>query len=105
MLLSSTSTHGNLDAVPHSCTNAAEGEAPVPYHGSAIFGFIARRSTKNAHAVEWPEGTIQQHPEEHVTGGEVTQGECARLAKHLSESFGTIGLVPKACRGVLGRGP
>ena len=29
----------------------------------------------------------------------------ARLAKHLSESFGTIGLVPKACRGVLGRGP
>ena len=60
MLLSSTSTHGNLDAVPHSCTNAAEGEAPVPYHGSAIFGFIARRSTKNAHAVQWPEGTIQQ---------------------------------------------
>ncbi|KAH8045477.1 GTP binding protein [Aureococcus anophagefferens] len=55
------------------CTNAAEGEAPVPYHGSAIFGFIARRSTKNAHAVEWPEGTIQQHPEEHVTGGEITR--------------------------------
>ena len=47
----------------------------------------------------------RRHPEEHVTGGEVTQGECARLAKHLSESFGTIGLVPKACRGVLGRGP
>ena len=47
----------------------------------------------------------RRHPEEHVTGGEVTQGECARLAKHLSESFGTIGLVPEACRGVLGRGP
>ena len=47
----------------------------------------------------------RRHPEEHVTGGDVTQGECARLAKHLSESFGTIGLVPKACRGVLGRGP
>ncbi|KAK7254764.1 GTP binding protein [Aureococcus anophagefferens] len=66
------------------CTNAAEGEAPVPYHGSAIFGFIARRSTKNAHAVEWPEGTIQQHPEEHATGGEITHGECGRRARSTS---------------------
>ena len=48
-----------------------------------------------------PSGTIQQHPEEHVTGGEISQGECARLAKHLSNSFGTVGLLPKACRSVL----
>ena len=82
-----------------------EGDAPVPYRPSYMFGLLARRATKNAHAVQWPEGTIQQHPEEHVTGGDISQGECARLAKHLSESFGTIGLVPKACRGVLGRGP
>ena len=105
VLLHSTSMKGNLDAVPHACTTAEEGDAPVPYRPSYMFGLLARRATKNAHAVQWPEGTIQQHPEEHVTGGEVTHGECARLAKHLSESFGTIGLVPKACRGVLGRGP
>jgi hypothetical protein len=103
VLLASTSIKGNLDAVPHGCTHAAEGEAPTPHRASYMFGFLARRATKNAHAVQWPEGTIQQHPEEHVTGGEISQGECARLAKHLSESFGTIGLVPKACRSVLGR--
>ena len=105
VLLHSTSMKGNLDAVPHACTVSEEGDAPVPYRPSYMFGLLARRATKNAHAVQWPEGTIQQHPEEHGTGGDISQGECARLAKHLSESFGTIGLVPKACRGVLGRGP
>ena len=98
VLLASTSTHGNLDAVPHSCTLAAEGDAPVPHRASYMFGFIARRATKQAHAVEWPAGTVQAHPEEHVTGGEITQGECGRLAKHLSQSFGTLGLLPKVCK-------
>mmetsp|Transcript_5253 Transcript_5253/g.16589 ORF Transcript_5253/g.16589 Transcript_5253/m.16589 type:complete len:153 (+) Transcript_5253:371-829(+) len=101
VLMHATKTAGSLDAVPHSCTIAADGPAPVPHKASYLLGFIARRSTKNPHAVQWPEGTIQQHPEEHVTGGEISQGECARLAKHLSDSFGTVGLLPKACRSVL----
>eukprot|EP00629_Pelagomonadales_sp_RCC1024_P018322 CAMPEP_0119261960 /NCGR_PEP_ID=MMETSP1329-20130426/1845_1 /TAXON_ID=114041 /ORGANISM="Genus nov. species nov., Strain RCC1024" /LENGTH=149 /DNA_ID=CAMNT_0007261567 /DNA_START=188 /DNA_END=637 /DNA_ORIENTATION=+ len=101
VLLASTSLAGNLNAVPHSCTIAEEGAAPVPHRASYMFGFLARRSTKNPHAVQWPEGTISQHAEEHVTGGEISQGECARLAKHLSETFGTVGLIPKACRSVL----
>ena len=67
--------------------------------GGFIFDFEAIRTESS------DRDAPRRHPEEHVTGGEVTQGECARLAKHLSESFGTIGLVPKACRGVLGRGP
>ena len=101
VLLASTSTHGNLDAVPHSCTIAAAGDAPVPHRASYMFGFLARRATKGPCAVEWPEGTIAQHPEEHVTGGEITQGECTRLAKHLSSSFGTLGLLPASCKSVV----
>ena len=60
VLLHSTSMKGNLDAVPHACTTAEEGDAPVPYRPSYMFGLLARRATKNAHAVQWPEGTIQQ---------------------------------------------
>ena len=87
--------------MPHSCTIAAAGDAPVPHRASYLFGFLARRATKGPCAVEWPEGTIAQHPEEHVTGGEITQGECARLAKHLSSSFGTLGLLPASCKSVV----
>ena len=60
VLLHSTSMKGNLDAVPHACTMSEEGDAPVPYRPSYMFGLLARRATKNAHAVQWPEGTIQQ---------------------------------------------
>lgn len=98
VLLSSTSIHGNLDAVPHACTIAQEGEAPVPHRASWMFGFLARRATKWDGAVKWPEGTVQTHPEEHITGGEITKGECAVLANHLTTTFGTLGLMPKACK-------
>mmetsp|Transcript_15273 Transcript_15273/g.49925 ORF Transcript_15273/g.49925 Transcript_15273/m.49925 type:complete len:108 (-) Transcript_15273:1626-1949(-) len=101
VLLSSTAMHGNLDAVPTACTNAAEGEAPTTHRASWMFGFLARRATQSDHAVQWPEGTIQSHPEEHVTGGDISKGECAVLAKHLNDSFGTLGLLPKACASVI----
>ena len=45
------------DIDPRGAGGAPAAGAPPPA--------FARRSTKNAHAVEWPEGTIQQHPEEH----------------------------------------
>mmetsp|Transcript_4356 Transcript_4356/g.11158 ORF Transcript_4356/g.11158 Transcript_4356/m.11158 type:complete len:148 (+) Transcript_4356:245-688(+) len=98
VLLSSTSIHGNLDAVPHACTVAEEGNIPDNHRGSWMLGFLARRATKLDHAVEWPEGTIPTHPEEHVKGGDITRGECAALAKHLATTFGTLGLLPGACK-------
>lgn len=104
VLLSSTSIQGNLDAVPHACTISEEGAAPENHRGSWMFGMIARRATKLNHAVEWPEGSIQTHPEEHVTGGDITRGECATLAKHLATTFGTLGLMPKVCKGYMPEG-
>lgn len=49
-------------------------------------------------AVQWPAGTVQTHPEEHVTGGDITRGECAALAKHLAKTFGSLGILPAACK-------
>ena len=34
VLLASTAMAGNLDAVPHACTNAAEGDAPNTHRAS-----------------------------------------------------------------------
>mmetsp|Transcript_17290 Transcript_17290/g.54012 ORF Transcript_17290/g.54012 Transcript_17290/m.54012 type:complete len:127 (+) Transcript_17290:195-575(+) len=98
VLLSSTSIHGNLDAVPHACTVAEEGAIPDNHRGSWMLGFLARRATKLDHAVAWPDNTIQTHPEEHIKGGDITRGECAALAKHLASTFGTLGLMPAACK-------
>ena len=69
--------------------------------GQFRFGFLARRATESKHAVQWPEGTVKSHPEEHITGGDITKGECAVLAKHLTDSFGTLGLLPRACKSVI----
>jgi len=68
-----------------------------------MFGFLARRATQSAHAIKYPDGhdPVQSHPEEHITGGEITRGECDVLAKHLATTFGTLGLLPKACAAYL----
>uniref|UniRef100_A0A7S3NJW8 Uncharacterized protein n=1 Tax=Aureoumbra lagunensis TaxID=44058 RepID=A0A7S3NJW8_9STRA len=102
VLLGSTTMPGNLDAVPHSCTEGAEGDAPTTHRASWMFSFLARRATQSPHAVQWPEGSIRSHPEEHIVGGgDITKGECSVLAKHLATTFGTLGLLPKACEGVI----
>ena len=98
VLLSSTSMSGNLDAVPHSCTISAGGDATNEHKKSYISGFLARRATAHPNAVPWPEGTIRSHPEENVTGGDISKGECAVLAKHLTLNLGTLGLLPHACK-------
>ena len=100
VLLHSTSMKGNLDAVPHACTVSEEGDAPVPYRPSYMFGLLARRATKNAHAVQWPEGTIQQR-DLGVPYGAFIRCDSYHVVGGLFFDFGAVRTEPRCSAQVL----
>ena len=92
--------HGE-NVLPKSCLNKAHGKPADNYHGSNLWPTLARRATRNEHAVKHAPGTqFASHKamaDDHVTGGPITLKECAGLAKHLSSSVRSLDLLPDAC--------
>ena len=91
----------NEAVVPASCLKPAGGKPEDNYHGSKLWPGLARRSTRNAHAVQHAEGTefasLKSMKAEHVTGGPITLKECSTLAQHLSSSVRSLALLPDSC--------
>ena len=100
IFLNAGQDHGQ-DIVPASCLIKAHGKPEDNYHGSTLWPGLARRATRNAHAVQHPEGTplasLKSMQAEHVTGGPISLKECSTLAQHLSSSVRSLALLPDAC--------
>mmetsp|Transcript_13092 Transcript_13092/g.38036 ORF Transcript_13092/g.38036 Transcript_13092/m.38036 type:complete len:116 (+) Transcript_13092:143-490(+) len=105
MLTSILSRPSESSVIPTACRYDESrniGRVHKEHHHHSVYS-LSRRLTKSLApagvVAEFPAGAI--HHNDKPQKGEISLGECRRLAEHLQLTFGVLNLLPRTCNDML----